>query len=80
MPRRLDPVSTRVYRTKVQRAEAKSETYRTTIPQVVAQAILDLQKGDEIIWTVDTPTRRVTVTKGDSKRTDSRSTNSAGRS
>jgi hypothetical protein len=72
MPKQSRSVPTRTYRTKVQRAEAKSETYRTTIPQVVAQAILDLQKGDDIVWTVDPATRRVTVSKGEPRRPYSR--------
>ena len=54
---RLRDVPTRTYRTIVQRAEKKSETLRTTVPQVVAQAILDLQQGDELVWTVDPPSR-----------------------
>ena len=68
-------VAQRSYKVKVQKVEDRSETYRATIPQVVA-AILDLQKGDELVWIVDPATRRVTVERGASsppKTTERRS-------
>ncbi len=60
-----------VGRAPASRAEGRSETLRPTIPQVVVP-ILDLQKGDEMTWIVDSSTRQVIVVKAESKRASPR--------
>jgi hypothetical protein len=56
-------VAQRSFKVKVQRVEDRSETFRATISQVMAK-ILDPQKGDELVWTVDPATRKATVERG----------------
>ena len=47
-------------RTNVIRVEKKSATLRTTVPLVVTES-LGLQSGDQILWTVEIRTGKVTV-------------------
>ena len=49
------------YYTKVQ---TTGGSLRTTLPKIVRD-LLDIQKGDNLIWTIDTKTEEVTIKKAD---------------
>jgi len=62
-------VPTHILRSKVQRVQLRgnSATFRVTLPSALVVA-LDLEKGDEIIWTWDATAKRLTVSKGPARR------------
>jgi hypothetical protein len=66
---RLASVGAHTFRSKVQLLNQanQSSTCRTTVPQAVV-AILDLSGGSELVWTYDSTTRRVTVSKGEPRK------------
>ncbi|MGA7922521.1 MAG: hypothetical protein WCA77_00895 [Thermoplasmata archaeon] len=69
MPRPAHNVTTHTFRSKVQQVKLTetSETFRVTLPQALV-AILDVGKGDELVWTYDASSRRITVSKGERSR------------
>jgi hypothetical protein len=64
MASRFRDVATISRRTKMH--ISGSGSLRTTIPQIVGE-MLALTKKDEVQWTVDTASGRVTITKADPK-------------
>ena len=52
----------RIFKSRVGRTKAASESLRTTIPEAVA-AILGVTDGDTLAWVVEPGGLKVTVTK-----------------
>ena len=52
----------RSFVTKVHQSKPNSPSLRTTVPVGVA-TVLNVQRGDSLIWTVEPEIRRVTITK-----------------
>lgn len=52
----------RTFATKVHQSKPDSPSLRTTVPVGVA-TILNVQRGDVLLWVVEPELRRVTVTK-----------------
>jgi hypothetical protein len=52
----------RTFTTSVHQSKPDSPSLRTTIPLGVA-TILNVQKGDSLVWVVEPEVRRVTVSK-----------------
>ena len=50
----------RVFVTKIHQSRESSPSLRTTIPESVA-TVLNVQRGDSLVWTVEPEARRVTV-------------------
>jgi len=48
--------------TKIHQSKEGSPSLRSTIPEAVA-TVLNVQRGDSLVWTVEPEIRRVTVTK-----------------
>lgn len=60
-PPRLDRMA-RSFVTKVHQSREGSPSLRSAIPETVA-TILNVKRGDSIVWTVEPEIRRVTVSK-----------------
>ena len=54
----------RTFESKAVRAIERSDSVRTTVPAPVA-ALLGVEPGDRLIWTVGPGTGRVSVSKGE---------------
>jgi antitoxin component of MazEF toxin-antitoxin module len=52
----------RAFVTKIHQSRESSPSLRTTIPEAVA-TVLNIQRGDSLVWTVEAEARRVTVAK-----------------
>jgi hypothetical protein len=58
-------VATHVFRTRVQllRTSAGTDSFRVTVPAPLIP-VLDVTKGDDLVWSYDPTTRKVSVSKG----------------